>query len=164
MPDESQGQDGAESIEGLSDQMLLLVSFSSASRGQVRRKGGAVASESWGSEGDGLAYVLDAKTMDFKEVPIWRHRHTLPPTLALPFSAWFSPSTIVGWIVSPERYVQVLPLVPLTGTLFRNWVFACDPIKMRSPGWALIQWLVSLEEEEDRRHREGSHDSGISRD
>lgn len=46
MPDESQGQDGAESIEGLSDQMLLLVSFSSASRGQVRRKGGAVASES----------------------------------------------------------------------------------------------------------------------
>ena len=37
-----------------------------------------MASESRGSEGDGLSHVLDAETTDSKEVPIWRHAHVAP--------------------------------------------------------------------------------------
>ena len=59
--------------------------FQLSSRGRVRRKGGTATSESCGSERDGLTRVLDTKTTNSEDVPIWRHRHTLPLTLALLF-------------------------------------------------------------------------------
>ena len=61
--------------------------------------------------------------------------------------------TIIDWVVSPKRYVQVLTLRACKCDFsWKKDLGKCDQFKMRSLEWHYPVWLMSLWEE--GRHRE----------
>lgn len=68
-------------------------------------------------------------------------RNFLVP-ITVPTTAWYDwgYGLVWGWIMSPKRYVEVLiPITCKCDIIWKKGLCACNQVKMRPLGWALIQ-------------------------
>lgn len=72
---------------------------------------------------------------------------------------------VISWVVSPQKVclsLNLLLLVPVNKTLFRNWVFA-DVVNLKL-GLVLVQYGWGPDKRWRQRHIEGTRYDGGNRD